>query len=231
MKLVVIPGGEFLMGSPDSDKNARSDEKPHHSVRITKSFYLGMHEVTQAQYTGIMGQNPSRNKSLQDWPVDNVAWNDAVEFCRRLSGKEGVTYRLPTEAEWEYACRAGSTTAWSCGDSESPLGDYACYAANSSQTTHPIGKRKPNAWGLYDMHGNVWEWCQDWYDGSYYGQFQAGVAVDPQGPPTAAYRVLRGGGWNSNGLSCRSANRYGNAPAFRDQDDGFRVVLVRPDAS
>ena len=163
MKLVLIPAGEFLMGSPESDSDAPDEEKPQHKVRISKPFYLGVTEVTQEQYERVMGENPSRFKGDPQRPVEKVSWEDAVAFCRKLSEKEGRTYRLPTEAEWEYACRAGSQTKWSFGDDDSALKEYAWYLDNADSTTHPVAQKKPNAWGLYDMHGNVWEWCQDWY--------------------------------------------------------------------
>jgi formylglycine-generating enzyme required for sulfatase activity len=151
MKLVWIAPGEFKMGSNDGE----DFEKPLHTVKITKGFYMGAFEVTQGQYQQVMGTNPSYFKGA-NLPVEQVSWDDAVEFCKKLSQKEGKTYRLPTEAEWEYACRAGTTTKFSFGDDESQLGEYAWYGKNSGMKTHPVGKKKPNAWGLFDMHGNVW---------------------------------------------------------------------------
>jgi formylglycine-generating enzyme required for sulfatase activity len=219
MLLVPIPAGEFQMGSPDSDSNAFRFEKPQHLVKITKPFYLNVYEVTQQQYEKVMGSKPSHFKGPQN-PVEQVSWNDAVEFCRKLSEQESVEYRLPTEAEWEYACRAGTTTKYSFGDSESELGDYAWYSENASGTTHPVGGKKPNAWGLYDMHGNVFEWCQDWY-GDYH---RAATVTDPTGPSNGSYRVYRGGGWGSDSVNCRSAYRDGNSPVIRRDYLGFRVV-------
>ena len=160
MVLVPIPAGEFTMGSPESEKD-RKDNETQHLVKITKPYYLGAYEVTQEQYERVMGKNLSDSKG-ENKPVENVRWSEAVEFCRKLSEKEGVEYRLPTEAEWEYACRAGTSTAYSFGNDESQLGKYAWYRDNSI-STHPVGELKPNTWGLYDMHGNVWEWCQDLY--------------------------------------------------------------------
>jgi formylglycine-generating enzyme required for sulfatase activity len=173
MKLNLIPPGEFAMGSPKSEPG-RWDDETQHLVKITKPFYLSAHEVTQAQYEQVMGKNPSYfsvsgngkgrvSGDTSQLPVERVSWNDAVEFCRKLSDEEGVEYRLPTEAEWEYACRAGTTTAYSFGNDVAQLGEYAWYADNSENTSHAVGEKKPNAWGLYDMHGNVWEWCQDWF--------------------------------------------------------------------
>jgi len=219
MNLVLIPKGEFLMGSPDSDSSADGDEKPQRLVWINKPFYLGETEVTQAQYEGVMGTRPTRFKEAQ-LPVVGVSWEDAVAFCGRLSDKEGRTYRLPTEAEWEYACRAWSTTKWSFGDDESALKEYAWYSAISNRTTHPVGEKKPNAWGLYDVHGNVWEWSSDWYGGYAY----------PTGPTAGSIRVFRGGGWLTDAGDCRSASRGGSAPGDRGRDLGFRVASSSVDA-
>ncbi len=234
MKLAFIPAGEFLMGSPNSDSDADSDEKPQHTVRITKSFYLGVTEVTQEQYERVMDSNPSHFKGAQ-LPVENVSWNDAMEFCRKLSELRaersvGRVYRLPTEAEWEYACRAGSTTKWSFGDSESSLGDYAWFSSNAGRKTHPVGTKKPNAWGLYDMHGNVLEWCSDWWKRDY----TTTTVSDPTGPATGSYRVYRGGGWSYCAWSCRSAFRNARstgAPESRGDSLGFRLAFSSVDQS
>ncbi len=219
MKFKLIPAGTFTMG----DASGEDDETPH-EVTLTKPFKMGVHEVTQDQYEQVMGVNPSEWKGA-DNPVDTVSWEDAVEFCRRLSElpaekAAGNVYRLPTEAEWEYACRAGTTTKYSFGDDESNLGDYAWYGDNSDANTHPVGGKKPNAWGLYDMHGNVWEWCQDWY-----GDYPSGSVTDPSGATSGSYRVFRGGGWSSTAEICRSANRGGGYPSFRVSCFGFRVCL------
>ncbi len=229
MNLVYIPAGEFMMGSSSDEKDRYNAEGPQHRVKISKGFYMGVYEVTQGQYQAVMGNNPSNFKG-DNLPVELVSWEMAVEFCRKLSQKEGKTYRLPTEAEWEYACRAGSTTRFCFGDSDSILGDYAWYGYDyawgyeeSGKQTHPVGQMKPNGFGLYDMHGNVWEWCQDWYDGSYYSQ---NPEVDPQGPSSGQYRVLRGGSWENSPRHCRSAYRNGNTPDSRYSGSGFRVVLV-----
>jgi len=231
------------MGSPDDDKGAGNAEKPQHQVRITRPFFLGIHEVTQGQYQAVMGENPSQFKGSDDLPVEQVSWLDAVLFCNKLSEQEKKTpfyrinvtevtiaggngYRLPTEAEWEYACRAGSTTLYPFGDDVSKLGDHVWFGDNSDSKTHPIGQKRPNAWGLYDMLGNVWEWCADWYDEKYYA-LPASVAVDPPGPPKASYRVFRGGSWSSYAWSCRPAFRSRGAPESRNNYLGFRVAAVQ----
>jgi formylglycine-generating enzyme required for sulfatase activity len=222
MELVLIPAGEFRMGSPDSDDDA-DDEKPQHQVRITRRFYLGKYEVTQQQWEPVMGDNPSEFKGPRN-PVERVSWDDCQDFLRRLNRKHtspGATFRLPTEAEWEYACRAGSTTRWCFGDEEARLGEYAWYNDNSERTTHPVGQKKGNAWALYDMHGNVWEWCADWYEGEYYG---SSPSNDPKGPNSGRYRVRRGGSWSGNPRYTRSADRAGLTPDDRNQNYGFRVA-------
>ncbi len=239
MKLVLIPPGEFMMGSPDLDKNAERWEKPQHHVRITKPFYLGVMEVTQEEYQRVMGTNPSYFSATgngkdklggQDttrFPLENVTWDDAAEFCRKVSQmpeeKTARWYRLPSEAQWEYACRAGSTTRYCFGDEESGLGEYAWYGANSNVTTHPVGGKKPNAWGLYDMHGNVWEWCQDYYFNENYAQ---SATDDPTGPDWSIFRTFRGGGWSNGTEASRSASRIGDDPGRRSFCMGFRVSLV-----
>jgi len=209
MKLVLIRPGKFMMG----------EEKDRHEVTLSKPFYMGVTEVTQAQYQAVMGTNPSNFKGETN-PVETVSWNDATEFCKKLSEQTRRAVRLPTEAEWEYACRAGTATAFSFGDADSTLGDYAWYTSNSGSTTHPVGQKKPNAWGLYDMHGNVWEWCADWY-----GDYPKGAVTDPQGPASGTARVLRGGSWGSAPATCRSAHRFYLTPAYRYYYCGFRVVV------
>ncbi|HOD80927.1 MAG: Serine/threonine-protein kinase pkn1 [Planctomycetes bacterium ADurb.Bin126] len=249
MKLVLIPPGKFLMGSPDSDKDACDDEKPQHEVTISKPFYMGVYEVTQAQYEAMMGKNPSEFKG-RDRPVENLSWQDAVKFCKEMSAKTGKTVRLPTEAEWEYACRAGTTTRFSFGDDGADLHQFGNYcdrsctfpwrgkkdAAHSDghDRTAPVGSFKPNPFGLYDMHGNVWEWCSDWYAESY-AKLPAGEAggktVDPTGPTSGTKRVLRSGCWHMVGPSmCRSAVRRTN-PGYNCYQEGFRVVVDASDGS
>jgi formylglycine-generating enzyme required for sulfatase activity len=241
MKLVLIPEGEFLMGSPDSDKDAYTDEKPQHRVRITRPFYLGVYEVTQGQYRAITGENPSYCNGSDDLPVERVSWNAAIAFCNTLSAKEGLKpyyqpdgriqpggegYRLPTEAEWEYACRAGSTTRYSSGDDQWELGAFAWFRGNTDGTTHPVGQKRPNAWGLYDMHGNVSEWCWDANDVDYYKNSQG---EDPVNPSQAAARVFRGGDWWHDQRTSRSACRCGHLRERGDQSIGFRPARDHSD--
>jgi formylglycine-generating enzyme required for sulfatase activity len=232
MKLVRIPAGEFLMGSPDSDKDASDNEKPQHRVRITRPFYLGATEVTQGQYRAVTGQAPSYFKGSDDLPVENVSWNDAVAFCEKLNEMEKGSlrdeiYRLPTETEWEYACRSGSKTRYYSGDDAASLGEFAWYDGNSGYKTHVVGQKRPNAFGLHDMHGNVNEWCQDGYTADYY---QRSPAEDPPGPSEASVRVIRGGG--SFPPYARSAFRYGNSPVISYNFLGFRLARSRvPSAS
>ena len=228
MQLVQIPSGEFLMGSPDSDGDAEDHEKPQHRVRITEAFYLGVYPVTQEEYQQVMGSNPSHFTGDPRLPVEMVSWEDAVEFCNQLSAlpeeqAAGRFYRLPTEAEWEYACRAGSRTVYSFGDSAESLGDYAWYLGNSGRKTHPVGQKKPNAWGLYDMHGNVLEWCSDRFGHRYYAD---SPLEDPTGPASATDPVRRGGSWIDGAGSCRAACRHAGGPWFRSGDMGFRVAAV-----
>jgi formylglycine-generating enzyme required for sulfatase activity len=220
MELVLIPAGTFQMGSDDSD--AYDSEKPMHTVRITQPFYLGKYEVTQGQWQAVMGNNPSKFTGDPNRPVESVSWDDVQEFIRRLNSREGgATYRLPTEAEWEYAARAGTTTRWSFGDEASQLELYAWYGENDGLQTHPVGQLQPNRWGIYDMHGNVWEWVQDWYGG-----YASSTAVDPAGPSSGSGRVIRGGGWSSTARFCRSAFRGHDAPGYRYGYLGFRLLRV-----
>jgi len=226
MVLVPIPAGEFQMGSPDSDKDADNDEKPQHLVKITEPFYLSVYEVTQQQYEKVMGVSPWKGRQFvqegRDNPATYVSWDDAVEFCRKLSEQEGVDYRLPTEAEWEYTCRAGTTTAYSFGDDVSKLGEHAWYDKNAwdigEKYAHRVGQKLPNPWGLYDMHGNVWEWCQDWY--APYGSEK--VVSDPMGPAQGDGRVLRGGSFFDRSSNVRSAFRLYDQSVSRHFFIGFR---------
>jgi formylglycine-generating enzyme required for sulfatase activity len=290
MKMVLIPAGEFRMGSGESaDATAAffnkiygkdvlkagslQDEHSQHRVRITKPFYLGAYHVTRGQFrqfvkdTGYKtdaekGKKPGavgwdvdkkefhfneryswRNTGFEqtdEHPAVNVSWNDAVAFCRWLSNKEGTTYRLPTEAEWEYACRAGTTTRYYSGDDPETLAKvgnvadatfkakfpdkYTIKGSDGYVFTAPVGSFKPNAFGLYDMHGNAWHWCVDWYSAEYYA---ASPADDPTGPESGHCRVLRGGSWNDEPSDARSARRYGDAPDAWNIDAGFRVARTQ----
>ncbi len=245
MVLRFIPPGEFTMGSPEGEGERRFWEGPEHRVRITRPFYLGAFAVTQEEFAEVQGANPSYFRdyrrpqgpvtwdtativeAVRDWegerrPVESVSWEEAAAWCRRLSAREGQTYRLPTEGEWEYACRAGSEGGWCC-EGAARVGEYAWFGDNAGGTTHAVGEKCPNAWGLYDVHGNVWEWCADWFSSRYYVQ---SPSLDPAGPRSGRARVLRGGGWSSDAANCRSAARDYYAPHVRDRSLGFRVVLV-----
>ena len=257
MKFVRVPKGTFAMGSQRGNRNADLDERQH-EVTLSRDYFIGAFECTQEQYERVMGKNPSqfqdpRSKgSTANHPVERVSWNDAVEFCRRLSSlpeeeQEGRVYRLPTESEWEYACRAGTTTSYSYGDEEGQLGDYAWFANNSGNVvldakklllaskdkrsnddrleryqcrTHPVGRKRPNSWGLFDMHGNVWEWCSDWY-----GDYPMVAVTDPQGPVQGSVRIRRGGPWNDPAECCRSAYRDFREPTHTSHSLGFRLAL------
>jgi formylglycine-generating enzyme required for sulfatase activity len=253
MTLVPVPAGEFLMGSPETDPEARPNEKPRHRVMITRLFYLGAHEVTVGQFRAFVEKTGYRtdaetdgkggsiydsdleqniNDSKLNWrqpgyprpqgddePVVQVSWNDARAFCGWLSDREKRLYRLPTEAEWEYACRAGSTTSWASGDSPEDLESLAWTPNSGSPTTHRVGSKAPNAFGLFDMHGNVWEWCLDSY-----GAYPHGPVIDPTGPPAGKSRVLRGGAWDRKKIRrTKSAYRHDSKPTARFYTYGFRV--------
>jgi len=218
---VWVAEGCFQMGSPDSEAERDSNEGPVHEVCLD-GFWMGKYEVTQAQWEKVIGNNPSRFKGDTN-PVEQVSWDDIQKFLQTLNTKAGKeTYRLPTEAEWEYAAQAGTKTTYSFGDDGGKLGDYAWYVSNSGGTTHPVGQLKPNALGLYDMHGNVWEWCQDWYDSGYYSK---SPKENPQGPSSGDRRVSRAGSWYNDPNYCRSAHRTRGSPDFRAYAIGFRVVV------
>ena len=203
---------------------ANSYEKPAHPVTLTQSFYMGKFDVTQEQYQQVMGTNPSYFKG-KDNPVEQVSWDGAQAFCKKLSEQTKLSVRLPTEAEWEYSCRAGTKTTYFSGDTDKDLDRVAWYSANSKNTTHPVGQKEANTFGLYDMHGNVWNWCQDWYGEDYYGK---STTENPQGRTHGAWRLLRGGSWGNGPMMdcCRSANRSADNPDARDINVGFRVVSV-----
>ena len=227
MKFNKIPAGTFLMGSPETLKDRR-DIEYQHKVTISKAFYIQTTEVTQGQWKALMGTEPWKGKQYvkegPDYPAVYVSWDDTVAYCKKLSEKESKTYRLPTEAEWEYACRAGTKTAWSFRDDEKVLGDYAWYAENANyldeKYAHQVGLKKPNAFGLYDMHGNVWELCHDYYGPDYYKQ---SPEKDPPGPTSGSSCVLRGGSWGDYTRTSRSAAR-GWVVAGRRGSLGFRLV-------
>ncbi|TRU26932.1 MAG: serine/threonine-protein kinase pkn1 [Microcystis aeruginosa Ma_QC_B_20070730_S2] len=222
LEMVSLPAGKFLMGSSESDS-----EKPPHQVKVN-SFAIGKYPITQAQYQAVMGDNPSRFENNPQNPVERVSWNDAQAFCQKLSQITGKTYRLPTEAEWEYACRAGTTTRYYFGDNDNQLGDYAWGRENSNNKTHPVGQKKPNGWGLYDMSGNVWEWCEDdWHD-SYAGAPDDGTAWIDNDNRSQSRKCLRGGSWDDFPVSRRSAYRFRFNPDFHVSDFGFRVACVSP---
>jgi formylglycine-generating enzyme required for sulfatase activity len=221
MELVLVRAGEFMMGAPADEGGYDEDEGPQHRVTIGKPFYMGKHEVTEAEWVAVTGTFPSTSRAGADYPVKNTSWDDATEFCRKLSRKVGREIRLPTEAEWEYACRAGTRTTYGFGDSAEQLGDYAWFGTNSGGKIHPVGARKPNAWGLYDMHGNVWEWCQDWYD-RYPGSTAAREDFGQR------LRMMRGGSWVTDLEMCRAAFRGAGVPDDRYTDD--RGVRVATDA-
>jgi formylglycine-generating enzyme required for sulfatase activity len=200
MKFVLIPAGNFMMGSPPDETGRWDYEGQVHNVKIQKPFYLGIYPVTQKQWRDVMGTSPSSFKGRY-LPVEQVSWNDVQDFIKKLNEKEGGSkYRLPTEAEWEYSARAGTTTRYSFGDDESILGDYAWYSDNSGSKTHEVGQKKPNPWGLYDMHGNVLEWVQDYWHDNYNG-----APTDGSSWESGSNRVVRGGGWYPDARSCRSA--------------------------
>lgn len=234
LEMVEIPGGSFMMGTPTSQAGYYGDNAPQHQVNI-KSFYIGKYEVTQGQWQAIMGTKPDfYGQNLADnFPIAEVSWKDAVEFCKKLSEKTGKEYRLPTEAEWEYACRAGKTTSFAYGENITP--ELANYDGRAPYGAAPIGEYRgrltavgsfpPNNFGLYDMHGNAWEWCLDVYHSNYKGAPKDGSAWLEGG---SNERVLRGGSWLSSAFNCRPEKRFRNAPDGISVDVGFRVVTQTP---
>ncbi|WP_028550729.1 formylglycine-generating enzyme family protein [Paenibacillus sp. UNC451MF] len=219
MELVLINPGLLTMGS--SLITGEGDEAPEHKVTITKPFYLGKYEVTQEQWEELMEANPSKFKGDKR-PVDTVSWDDSQLFLKKLQDKTGSKFTMPTEARWEFAARAGTSTRWDFGNDESILGDYAWFQDNANAATHPVGQKKPNAWGLYDMYGNVQEWCNDWYATPY----PKGDVSDPQGPNSGDSRVLRGGAWGDDPSMVRSAYRNASGTDAKTPGIGVRVVMV-----
>jgi formylglycine-generating enzyme required for sulfatase activity len=250
MTLKLIPAGTFLMGSPEGE--GYGDERPRHEVAISRPFYLGIYPVTQGQYARLMGENPSyfaatgggkakvAGMDTSRFPVERVSWYDSVQFCNALSRAEGLApyykfqgeqveivggdgFRLPTEAEWEYACRAGTSTPYGFEGGEEELGRYAWFDKNSGGRTHAVGEASANTFGLHDLHGNVWEWVWDGYEPDYY---RRSPQIDPVCPAPVTLRVFRGGCWDGGGGFCRSALRNVLDPAYRDYSLGFRVARV-----
>jgi formylglycine-generating enzyme required for sulfatase activity len=237
--MVFIRPGTFTMGSPATELGHKTHEGPQRLVTISRGFWMGKYEVTQAEYISMMGTNNSFFTYDTRLPIDSSSWTQASDYCQKLTTNErtagrlpaGFVYRLPTEAEWEYACRAGSTNPFGIGNGTSLSSAQANFdgtfpyggAASGPYSRSPVlgGSYPPNAWGLYDMHGNVWEWCQDWY-----GEYSSGNQTDPEGPDNGTLRVLRGGGYTSTGQGCRAANRDPRSPIYRNTFQGFRVVLV-----
>ena len=233
VEMVLVPAGRFVMGDDSED-----DEQPAHPVRIS-AFYMDVREVTQASYQSLMGKNPSKFAATES-PVERLSWYAATQYANMRSLREGLTpcydpetlqcdfaadgYRLPTEAEWEFACRAGTTTRWSFGSDKATLGKHAWFKENAGKTTHPIGQKSPNPWGLYDMHGNVAEWCNDFY-GEGYGP--EGEVADPRGPASGEERVLRGGSWASSAQGCRSSARASQPPGLADVCFGYEAYGFR----
>ncbi|MDE6112253.1 MAG: formylglycine-generating enzyme family protein, partial [Bacteroidales bacterium] len=246
LRMVAVEGGTFSMGATsEQGDDAGSDEKPVHSVTLD-GFYIGAFEVTQSQWAAVMGTTieQQREKASEYWgedvplygegdkyPMYYVSWEEAQSFCEKLSQKTGKTYRLPTESEWEYAARGGNKSDGTKYAGSNTIGDVAWFGyyddgttGNDNNTTHPVGQKKPNGLGIYDMSGNVWEWCSDWYDSDYYS---SSPSVNPQGPSSGSYRVLRGGGWYGSAQYCRVSFRDYDTPGNRRYNVGFRVVCER----
>jgi formylglycine-generating enzyme len=229
LKLVRIPAGKFQMGSPKTEASRKDNEDPRREVTISRPFYMGIYEIIQSQWRAVMDSEPwhgkTRTKSGGSYAASHISWNDAVKFCKILSKRTGKNVTLPTEAQWEYACRAGSKAAYCYGDDISKLGDYGWYHNNSGKKgekyAHAVGRKKANAFGLYDMHGNVWEWCRDYYDKKFYAKAKN---VDPENTTKSRYRVVRSGSWNFDHLSCRAAHRGWGTSGF--PSGGVRVVVV-----
>ncbi len=225
MTLVKIPAGTFAMGTGSMDYDWLGRSRPVHPVTISRAFFIGKYEVTQAQYEAVMGVDPSFFTGDNNRPVEQINWNEATAFCEALKIKSGYNVHLPSEAQWEYACKAdhgNEDTNYHFGNDPHQLPDYAWHGVNSGGTTWAVGKKLPNSFGLYDMCGNVWEWCNDWYAEDYYS---SSPSTDPPGPSSGTLRVLRGGAYNSFEYSCRSASRHYGVPSEADADYGFRVVV------
>ena len=220
-KMVYVEGGFFLMGcTSEQGGDCYGDEKPAHQVKLS-SYSIGETEVTQSLWKAVMGYNPSYYKG-DDLPVENVSWDDVQTFINELNSKTGRTFRLPTDAEWEYAARGGNKSRGYKYSGSNAIGDVAWYDDNSGEKTHPVKTKKANELGIYDMTGNVWEWCEDWY-----GEYSSASQTNPKGPSTGSDRVLRGGGWGDNARRCRVSARGGSSASNRVIALGFRLVLVQ----
>lgn len=222
LEMVLLKAGSFTMGSPANDPDRDSDELPQHTVTLTYDFYIGKYEITQAQWEAVMGSNPSTFPGRPDNPVDQLSYRDGLEFIRRLNQKYLGKFRHPTEAEWEYACRAGTTTRFYWGNDTREIDAHAWYQGNTASTM-PVGSLAPNVWGLHDMAGNVFEWCSDWM-----GPYPAAAQTNPVGPPSGFYRILRGGSWFHEAKLCRSASRFAVSGDVRFRYYGLRLVRTFP---
>ena len=219
IEMVKVEAGSFNMGATPEMQDPDTDEKPVHRVTLTNNYYIGKYEVTQALWKIVMGSNPSNSKG-DNLPVEQVSWNDCQDFISKLNAMTGKRFRLPSEAEWEYAARGGNKSRGYQYSGSNTIGDVAWYDGNNSSMTHAVGTKQPNELGLYDMTGNVWEWCQDWYD-----SYSSSPQTNPIGAVSGSYRVFRGGGINSSARFCHSSIRFDNSPAFRSFILGLRLVL------
>jgi formylglycine-generating enzyme required for sulfatase activity len=225
IEFILVEPGSFFMGSPAEETGRHGDEDPVRQVKITRPYYLGKYEVTQQQWEAIMGNNPSIFYDYPEsgnHPVDMISWDDAAEFISKLNAEGIGQFRMPTEAEWEYACRAGSTARFYWGDDPGYklLNQYAWGYSRAEGRSHPVGSKEPNAWGFYDLSGGVWEWCSDWR-----GDYNPADTLDPQGPAEGKSRIYRGGSWFNEPEALRSANRHGHPPDTRGSNSGLRLVL------
>ncbi|MFW5759522.1 MAG: formylglycine-generating enzyme family protein [Cyclobacteriaceae bacterium] len=225
MEFIYIPAGTFIMGSSAEEQDRHGDEDPLRNVTISRGFYLGKFEVTQQQWLSVTNSNPSvfqKEENHLQKPVDWVSWQDCQNFIEKLNEYDLGIFRLPTEAEWEYACRAGTNTRYYWGDDykDNIVYDHAWAFSRAEGKSHEVGKKKPNAWGLYDMSGNVWEWCSDWR-----GPYNPADTLDPVGPPDGTKKIYRGGSWFNKPSTLRSANRHGHEPDVKGTNAGLRLVL------